>query len=190
MEMSGRLKVILPVVNVAITAILLGIGYGHPVGGWFDLPVELAYSINAPANLLRDLIWFEWNKHIYPHCSVANSEACIKAERGIETVAFLLSIAFVWYVVAAEIEAGRRGTRATARFGTPARVFVDVVLFSAGAVFAFLFVANWRSWHLLFRSWAGLGVFLYLAWALALVIPYGNDLVRIVRHGDGDGGKR
>lgn len=178
MEMNGKLRVILPAVNVAITVILLGIGYGQPVGGWFDLPVELAYSINAPANLLRNLVWFEWNKHIYPHCSVANSEACIKAERGIETVGFLLCVAFVWYVVAAEIEAGRRGTRAMARFGTPARAFVDVVLFSAGAVFVFLFVANWRTMPNVPGSWF---VFFYLAWALALVIPYGNDLVRIVR---------
>ncbi len=176
--MRAKLKVILPVVNVAIAATLLGIGYGRRVEGWFDIPVELAYSINAPANLLRDLTWFEWNKHIYPHCSAANSEACIKAERGIETVVFLLGIAFVWYVVAVEIEAGRRGTRAMARFGTPARAFVDVVLFSVGAVFAFLFVANWRTLPNVPGSWF---IFFYLAWALALVISYGNDLVRIVR---------
>lgn len=176
------LKVILPVANVAISAILLGIGYTQPLETWSPVPGQLAYSINAPANLLRNLVWFEWDRHIYPHCSAVNSELCIKLERGIETVAFLFAVALVWYVVGMEIEAGRRGTRAMARFGTRARVFVDVVLFSAGLFFGFLFVANWRVMHLSLRSWIDFGIFLYLlylVWALVFVIPYGRDLIRL-----------
>ena len=173
------LRVLLPVANVAIAAILLGIAYSQPVERWSSVPGQLAYSLNAPANLLRNLVWFEWDKHIHPHCSLANSEACIKAERGIEMVVFLLGIAFVWYVVGMEIEAGRRGTRAMARFGTPARVFVDVVLFSAGLFFVFLFGVNWRTMHPSLRSWIDFGIFFYVAWALAFVIPYGRDLIRL-----------
>lgn len=173
------LKVMLPAANVGIAAILLGIGYSQPVANWSPVPGQLAYSINAPASLLRELVWFEWDRHVYPHCSVAISEACIKAERGVETAAFLLGVAFVWYVVGMEIEAGRRGTRVMACFGAKARGFVDVILFSAGLLFVFLFVANWRTMHLSFRSWIDFEIFFFLAWALAFVLPYGRDLIRL-----------
>jgi hypothetical protein len=178
--MNGRLKVILPIVNVAVAAILLGIGDTRPVQEWSPTPWEmaLAFSINAPANLLRSLVSFEWDKHIYPHCSMANAETCIKFERVIEMAVFLLGVAFVWYVVALEIEATRRGTRAMARLRTPLRMLVDLVLFLAGSFFVFLFAANLGSWRLVLRSWTDLGVVLYLVWGLALAIPYGRDLTR------------
>jgi len=178
--MSGRLRVILPTVNVAVASILLGIGYTRPLVYWSPVPWEVAlcFSINAPANLLRNLVWFEWGKHVQPHCSLANVENCIKFERVIETALFLLAVAFVWYVVGLEIEATRKGTRAMACFGVPARVLVDLVLFSVGSLGVVQPGADWRSWQLPFRSRADLGVLFYLAWSLALVIPYGHDLIR------------
>jgi len=54
---------------------------------------------------------------------------------------------------------------------------LDVVLFSVGALFAFIFAANWRTIHL----WIDFGMFLYLAWALVLVATYGKDLIRVVQ---------
>jgi hypothetical protein len=178
--MTGRLKVILPTVNVAMAAILLGIGYIPPVGNWSPVSWQVVFSINAPANLLRNLVWFEWDKHVHPHCSVVSADTCIGIERVTEVAAFLLGVAFIWYVVGVEIEATRQGTRAMAHFGTLARVSADVVLFCAGAFFVFLFVANWRIMHLFLRSWVDLRIFCYLAWALALAIPYGRDLIRCI----------
>lgn len=66
-----------------------------------------------------------------------------------------------------------------ARFGTPARVWIDVVLFSTGLLFVFIFVANWRTVHLFVGSWIDFGIFLYLAWGLVFAIPYGRDLIRL-----------
>jgi hypothetical protein len=175
--MAARPRFILPAVNVALAVILLGIGYIPPIVYSTPRSWELAFSINAPANLFRNLVWFEWSKHISPHCSVANSEACIKAERGIETAAFLLCTVFVWYVVGLEVEASRCGTRAMARFVTPARVLLDLIFFSAGALFLFLSATDWRSLHIL-NYWTALNFLLYAIWALVLAIAYGRDLVR------------
>lgn len=159
-------------------AALLGIGY-PPIGPWSPISWEVAFSINAPANLSRNLVFFVWDKHVHPLCSVANGDTCIRLERVIETTVFLLGVAFIWYVVGLEIEATGRGTGARARFGTPARVVVDVVAFLAGSLFVLLFVANVRNMHLLRTSWTDLGIFCYLAWALAMVVPYGHDLIAV-----------
>jgi hypothetical protein len=64
-----------------------------------------------------------------------------------------------------------------ARFATPARVLLDPIFFSAGALFLFLSATDWRSLHVL-NYWTALNFLLYAIWALVLAIAYGRDLVR------------
>jgi hypothetical protein len=149
---------------------------------WSPVPWQMAlsFSINAPANLLRDLVRVLWDKHVYPNCSMENADKCIRIGMGIEIFVFLLGVAFIWYIVALEIKATRRGTITMAHLGTPARVVVDAGLVAAGSVFLILFVENWKSLHLIMAPWYGAGIFCYLAWALFIVVSYGRDLIRCI----------
>lgn len=80
--MRRRLPVLLHGVNVAVAAVLLGVGYTRPLWEWTPVPWEiaLAYAINVPANLLRNLVYFLRDKHVYPPCSVASAGTCINFE--------------------------------------------------------------------------------------------------------------
>ena len=163
--MRGRLKLILPGVNLATAAALLGVAYARPMTeGTSPTPWEmvLCFSINAPANLVRYLVSFLWDRHVYPYCPAASAETCIRIGRGIDLVVFLLGVAFFWYVVALEIEAISRGTSAMARLSTPTRVVVDASLVAAGSLFLFLAVENWRSFHPI-NPWYGAAIFCSLA---------------------------
>jgi hypothetical protein len=180
--MRGRLKVILPGVNVAVAAVLLGVGYTRPLWEWVPVPWEiaLAYAINVPANLLRNLVDFLWDKHVHPLCSVAYAETCISFERKIEIAIFLVGVGLVWYIVGLEIESIGLDKRALVPSSTPFRVGADALLLLTAGLLAFIVVANWRSREEVFAPLTVLNFSCYLAWTLAIGIAYGRDLFRCV----------
>jgi hypothetical protein len=165
----------LPAINVTVAVILFGIGYTRPKLAWAPVPWEIALadSINAPANMMRYLAEKGVDKHVYLHCSDENAKTCLRIDWVVENLVFLLGILFVWYVVGLEIEAGRRRTRAMARFGTLTRVLTDAGLLLLGSFFAFLTVAYLRFDGTLYALF-------YLAWALAIIVTYGRDIVHCI----------
>jgi len=138
--------------------------------------MSLCFSINAPANLLRNLIYYAWDKFVYSHCSIAEADSCIKIGRLIEMGMFLLGIAISWYIVGLEIEAGRRCSPAKAEFSGSLRATMNLLLLSVGAVLVFIVVANLKA---LDRFVPPLHeIFFYFAWGVALIIISGRDLFR------------
>jgi hypothetical protein len=180
-----RLSTLLPSLNVAVAATLLCWGFTRPLQEWSPVPWEmsLCFSINAPANLLRLLISFLWDKHIQSNCSVASSKTCMSVGQVVEIGMFLVAVGVVWYVVGLEIEYGGQRKRAIVPSSTWLRAGADVFLISGGGLFAFIFVANLRELHLVFAPWPFIGVCCFLMWALALAIPYGHHLVRCIAEG-------
>ncbi len=165
----------LPAINLTVAVILFAIGYTRPKIAWAPVPWEIALadSINAPANMMRYLVEKGFDKHVYLHCSDASAKTCFWIDWVVENLVFLLGILFVWYFVGLEIEAGRRRSRATARFGTLTRVLTDAGLLLLGSFFAFLTAAYLRfdgTFYALF----------YLAWALAIIVTYGRDIVSCI----------
>ncbi len=179
-KMLARLKLILPGINVLIAAILLGVGYTRPIREWSPVPWQMAlcFSINAPANILRYLASLLWDRYVYPNCPATSADTCIRVGFGIELVIFFLGAAFVWYVVALEIEAISRGMSAMAGLGIHARVVVNASLVAAGLLFLFLFMKNWGSSHLIMAPQYRVGILSCFAWALVIVIVCGRDLIR------------
>ena len=88
-----------------------------------------------------------------------------------------LGAAFVWYVVALEIEAIAREW-SMAGLGIHARVVVNASLVAAGLLFLFLFMKNWGSSHLIMAPQYRVGILSCFAWALVIVIVCGRDLIR------------
>lgn len=175
MKIIGKPRLMLPAINVTLAVILFGIGYTRPKIDWAPVPWEMALadSINAPANMMRYLVEKGFDKYVYPHCSDENAKTCLSVDWVVENLVFLLGIFFVWYVVGLEIEAGRRRSRATARFGTLTRVLTDAGLLLLGSFFAFLTVAYLRFDGTLYALF-------YLAWALAIIVTYGKDIVHCI----------
>jgi hypothetical protein len=172
MKIIRKPRLLLPAINVTLSVILFGIGYTRPKIAWAPVPWEIALadSINAPANMMRYLVEKAFDKHVYLHCSDASVKTCLWIGWAVEDLVFLLGILFVWYFVGLEIEAGRQRSRATARFGTLTRVLADAGLLLLGPFFAFLTVAYLRFDGTLYALF-------YLAWALAIIVTYGRDIV-------------
>ena len=181
--MRGRLKLMLSGANVALAAALLALGYSQPRWKWAPVPWEMAlsFSINVPANLLRNLAYFVWDKRVYPYCSVANAEACIQFGLRLEMAVFLVGVGVVWYVVGLEIESIGSGKRAIVPSTKALRLYVDAILLAVAALLVFIVAANWRSRAGTFAPLPILDIPCYFVWALAIAIPYGRDLIRCVR---------
>ena len=180
--MRRRLKMMLPGANVTVAAVLLGVGYTRPLWEWVPVPWEiaLAYAINVPANLLRNLVYFLWDKHVYPLCSVASAETCINFEGKIGIAIFLAGVGIVWYIVGLEIESIGQNKRAIVPSFTPLRVGADAILLLVAGILVFIVAANWRSREGTFAPLPVLDSSCYLAWAVAIAIAYGRDLFRCV----------
>lgn len=179
----GRLKLILPAVNTVAAAVLLTVGYTRPLREWAPVPWQMAlcFTINAPANLLRYLVSFLWDKHIYHNCSEANARACWLTGNAVEIAFFLIATFVAWYVVALEIASRKQAKRAIVPSVPALRIVVDVVLLVAAGFLAFLLAMNWKSREGGFSPLPGnFGMFCYFAWTLALAIPYGYDLIKCV----------
>jgi hypothetical protein len=180
--MQRRLKVILPSVNILVATLLLGWANTRPSQEWSPVPWQmvLCFSVNAPANLLRVVISRLWDKTVYPHCSLANADLCLRVGWILENVGFLLAVGLVWWLVGLEIESIGLGRRAIVPKHTPARIAVDVLLISLGALLIFLFVANWRIISVVFAPLPVVEIVFHLAWGFAITIPYGYDLARSI----------
>ena len=180
-----RLSVLLAGINVAVAAVLLRLPYTRSVHEWTPGPWEShwCYSINAPANLFRNLVWSLWDKHVYARCSAASAENCIAVGRVVDISVFLLAVGVIWYVVGLEIESPGQIKRAIVPSRTLLRAGVDIVLVLGGVFIALILLANlvWFSGHggHLSASFV-LDSFCYLAWALAFGISYGHDLVKCI----------
>ena len=183
--MLGRLKVVLPTVNVAVATLLLGVGYTRPLREWSPVPWEMGvcFSINAPANLLRLLLMHLWDKRVYPHCSDANARTCLLVGDVLEIGIFLIVVGIIWHLVGLEIESRGAHKRAIVPSSTPLRAGVDLVLLTGAALLTFIVVANWRSFRGVFAPCPALYVFCYFAWALAIAVPYSADLIRCIPRG-------
>ncbi len=179
----GRLKVILPTVNTAVAAVLLTVGYTRPLREWAPVPWEMAlcFTINAPANLLRYFLSIFWERYVFAHCSEANAKACWLIVN-VPEIGFFLIVTFVtWYVVALEIGSRGQGKRAITPSTPAPRIVVDIAFLTAASFLAFLIAMNWRSRDGAFAPLpATFGVFCYSAWAVAMAIPYGYDLLKVV----------
>jgi hypothetical protein len=180
-----RLSVLLAGINVAVAAVLLRVAYTRPLREWTPVPWESywCYTINAPANLFRNLVSSLWEKHVYARCSAASAETCIAVEKVVDIGVFLLAVGLIWYVVGLEIESRGQMKRAIVPSATLLRAIVDIVLVLAGVFIAFILLANlaWFSGHRGHLSALFvLDSFCYLAWALAFGIPYGHDLVKCI----------
>jgi hypothetical protein len=176
----GRLKLMLPTVNTAVAAVLLAVGYTRPLREWAPVPWEMAlsFTINAPANLLRKLVSFLWDKHIFNNCSEANARACSLTGNAVEIASFVIATFVAWYVVALGVGARKQEKRAIVPSVPALRIVVDVVLLAAAGFLAFILVMNWKSRGAVFSPFGDFGIFCYFAWALALGIPYGDDLIK------------
>lgn len=173
--MTKRLKFLLPIANLVLAGILLGTASAQPLWKWTPVPweVSLSFSINAPANLLRNLTYYIWENLLSPHCV---SGSCSMIERLTEMGIFIFGTAFTWYMVGLEIEASRRGSRAMAGFSKSIRTTVNMLLLTVGTVLVFIVVANWRRLDRVIAP--PYEAYFYLAWGVALIVVYGGDLAR------------
>jgi len=143
--------------------------------------VPLCYTINAPANLLRYFLSIFWDRFIFAHCSEANAKACWLIANVPENVFFLIVTFAMWYVVALEVGSRGKGKRAIVPTAPAPRIVVDIALLAAGGFLAFLLAMNWKSREGAFSPLpAALGMFCYSAWAVAMAVPYGYDLIKCV----------
>jgi hypothetical protein len=179
----GRLKLILPTVNTVAAAVLLTVGYARPRREWAPVPWEMAlcFTINAPANLLRYFLSIFWDRYIFAHCSEANARACWLIGNVTE-IGFFLVVAFVmWHVVVLEIGSIGQGKRAIVPSAPAPRIVVDVALLAAAGFLIFLLVMNWKTRQGSFSPLpAALGMSCYSAWAVAMAVLYGYDLIKCV----------
>ena len=179
----GSSKLILPTVNTAVAAVLLTVGYTRPPArvGAGTVGIALCFTVNAPANLLRYLVSFLWDKHIYVHCSVANARACWVIGNAAEIGFFLIATFLAWYVVAPESGSRGQGKRAIVPSAPAERIAVDVVLLVATGFLAFLLAMNWKTREGAFSPLPGaFGMFCCFAWAVAMAISYGYDFIKVV----------
>lgn len=79
-------------------------------------------------------MYFLWDKHVYPHCSVAYAETCINFEGKIGIAVFLVGVGIVWYIVGLEIESIGQDKRALVPSSTSLRVGADAVLLSVAGI--------------------------------------------------------
>jgi hypothetical protein len=141
--------------------------------------MALGFTINAPANLSRYFLSIFWDRYIFAHCSEANAKACWLIGNVAEIGFFLIVTFAIWYVVALEIGSTGQGKRAIVPSAPAPRIVVNVVFLTAAGFLVFLLVMNWKSREGAFSPLpAALGMFCYSAWAVAMAVPYGYDLIK------------
>jgi hypothetical protein len=178
--MPWRLRLLLPVANVACGAALLTYGDLHHDRGSGISPgspeAVLCYLINAPAALFRNLVVFIWDRLVVANCSAVNSDVCYSVGRSVEFYFFLVAVGVLWYWVGLQFDSMGEQKRAGMPSRRVLRVIVDVTLVLIGVFFGFSAVAVWQDFvwtRWLFSSLRGLP---YAAWATALTVTYGYDL--------------
>jgi hypothetical protein len=166
----------LPITNLAVAVVLLCIGYTRPIREWQPSPWEIAvcYSINAPANLIRFLAQRFWFR-VTMNCPLARLESCIHLGVPFEIGVLLLAIAVLWYELGAAIE---RRANASFKCARPVqRLIIDFAFVVIGSVCVFISVEDLKNPRRL-APIPSMGIACYMIWGFALVLLFGQELVR------------
>ena len=176
--MFWRLRIVLPSINmIGVAVIILRENLqGRPAGmGFRSLQEVVCYWINAPANMLRNVVMSIWDRLIVANCSLARTETCYSIARIVDVGVFLVSVWVLWYVVGLEIELRGQAKRAAVPARMSLRAVADVFLMLIGFYFVFLEIRMWQDVSWKFPMLSVLALIPYAAWALAFTGTYGHD---------------
>ena len=169
--MHKRLKWMLPIVQVAISSVLLLVGtFQHPLGSteykYGSAAVRICMGLNAPALVFR-----------FAALSSLQTLGVRTTDTRVDNACFLLGIGLLWYLVGLQVETARRREPPRGVYGT-VRVVAYLFFFVVGIGLLPTAIQMWSRIHWYSMTAACVEGSLEIAWGLVLVFCCGRGLLR------------
>jgi hypothetical protein len=180
--MNRRLKLILPLTNIAVAIVLLWIGSVKSTGDSASrgyLALLVCNMSNVPANLFRNVVMPPLEHILLSFWPIAKIESCYSFGHGLGICLFLAGVGVTWYMVAVQLQPnGADPSDEVILAHLTGSVIADIVLICAGVFFALVGISEFISLRWYSSAKAFESLLPYAVWSIATIVTYGRDILK------------